>query len=115
MLWNHPDSIPIEPDGSVAMYSGGSYGQLLSMSVVPAEVTCYGRVVGYSGYCGAASEEWYGPFVALWSFADLPPDMTTEGRNLFSNLVWFGLDMAAMVFADGFESEDTSEWSVVAP
>ena len=109
-LWNNPDPIPIEPDGSVAIYTNPSDGQLLYMGTAPAEVTCYGRVIGHLGYCGITSEEWTGPFAALWSLQDLPDDMTTEGRNLFSNLVWHGLDPEASIFADGFETGDMSRW-----
>jgi hypothetical protein len=41
--------------------------------------------------------------------------MTAEGKNVFSNLVWYGLDTVGRIFVDGFESGTTSRWSSVTP
>lgn len=114
-LWTSPNPIPIEPDGTVAMYTSGSSALMIYMTIAPAEVTCYGRAIGFPSHCGVASEQWTGPFAALWSMQDLPDDMTVQGRDLFSNLVWQGLYSAGWIFADGFESADTSAWTSTAP
>jgi len=114
-LWYQPDPVFIAPDGSVTTYSSGSDGRILNMGGAPPEVTCYGRTTTYTGHCAVSSEQWAGPFVALWSLYDLPDDMTTDGRNLFSNLIWFALDAADSIFADGFEAGDATRWSATTP
>lgn len=115
LLWRYPIPIPINPDGSVVMYSSATNGEFLVMSVAPASVTCHGLALGEPGFCGIASEEWPGPFVVLWSMFALPDVMDAVGWDMFTNLIWYALDPTGMIFADGFESENTSEWSATTP
>jgi hypothetical protein len=114
-LWSQPDPIPIAPDGSVEVYTAPSSGLLLFMDGAPTEVTCYGRAIGEPSHCGIASEQWSGPFVALWSMGDLPDTMTAAGHDLFTNLAWFGIDTLGPIFADDFDSGNATAWSNVTP
>ena len=111
-MWNVPDPIPISPDDSVQLYASSTYAVSLHMAAAPPTVTCYGFIFGNLGYCGLASERWSGGTAYLWSFDGPPPDMSTAGQDVFTNLVWFA---RSALMIDGFESGDTTIWSDTFP